>query len=322
MTAVLSATGSLFLTLFFLLIFLPILRKKHVGQRILEIGPNWHKSKEGTPTMGGISFSLSILLIGGLLLLPLSLQGDDIRRPLLVLAFAATNGIVGTVDDLAKLRKKKNEGLLPWQKLLLQSVFCAAFLALMRLYGDRGQLILPFGIAFPDLGPLYYLFAMLFLLGSINFVNLTDGIDGLAASISMILGLYFSAVAYLTSNPALLLLGGALFGGCLGFLFFNAHPAKVFMGDTGSLFLGGLITGCAFLSERPVLLLSAGALFYLEGFSVILQVLFFKWRRKRLFRMAPLHHHLEKGGWSEKRIVAVFSAATAVLAALTVPAIL
>ena len=322
MAALLSMIGSFFLTLLLMLIFLPILQKKHVGQRILEIGPNWHKSKEGTPTMGGLSFSLAILAIGGLLLLPLSLQGEDIKRPLLVLIFAAANGVIGAVDDLAKLRKKKNEGLLPWQKLLLQSVFCAAFLALMRLYGDTASLVLPFGLAAWDLGPLYYLLSMLFLLGSINFVNLTDGIDGLAASLSMILGLYFSAVAYLVGNPALFLLGGALFGGCLGFLFFNAHPAKVFMGDTGSLFLGGLLTGCAFLSERPILLISAGALFYLEGLSVILQVLFFKWTHKRLFRMAPLHHHLEKGGWSEKKIVAVFSIVTAIAAGITVPAIL
>lgn len=322
MTAVLSFVGSLFLTVLLMLTLLPILQKKHVGQRILEIGPSWHKSKEGTPTMGGLSFSLAILAVGGLLLIPLALQGADVRRPLLVLLFAAANGAVGAVDDLAKLRKKKNEGLLPWQKLLLQTVFCAAFLALMRLYGASTLLVLPFGIAAWDLGPLYYLFALLFLLGSINFVNLTDGIDGLAASVSMILGIYFTAVGYLTSSAALLLLGSALVGGCLGFLFFNVNPAKVFMGDTGSLFLGGMITGAAFLSDRPILLFSAGALFYLEGLSVILQVLFFKWRRKRLFRMAPLHHHLEKGGWSEKKIVAVFSAITAIAAALTVPAIL
>ena len=322
MTAVLSFVGSLFLTILLMLILLPILRNKHVGQRILEIGPSWHRSKEGTPTMGGLSFSLAILAVGGLLLIPLALQGIDVRRPLLVLIFAAANGAVGAVDDLAKLRKKKNEGLLPWQKLLLQTVFCAAFLALMRLYGDSTVLVLPFGLAALELGPLYYLFAMLFLLGSINFVNLTDGIDGLATSISMILGVYFATVGFLTSNAPLLLLGSAMFGGCFGFLFFNANPAKVFMGDTGSLFLGGMITGAAFLSDRPILLLSAGALFYLEGLSVILQVLFFKWKRKRLFRMAPFHHHLEKGGWSEKKIVAVFSAITAIAAALTVPAIL
>ena len=155
MTAVLSLVGSFFLTLFLMLILLPLLRKKHVGQRILEIGPNWHKSKEGTPTMGGLSFSLAILAVGGLLLIPLALQGTDVRRPLLVLIFAAANGAVGTVDDLAKLRKKKNEGLLPWQKLLLQTVFCAAFLALMRLYGDSTVLVLPFGLAALQLGPFY-----------------------------------------------------------------------------------------------------------------------------------------------------------------------
>jgi phospho-N-acetylmuramoyl-pentapeptide-transferase len=267
--------------------------------------------------MGGLSFSLAILAVGGLLLIPLALQGIDVRRPLLVLIFAAANGAVGAVDDLAKLRKKKNEGLLPWQKLLLQTVFCAAFLALMRLYGDSTVLVLPFGLAALELGPLYYLFAMLFLLGSINFVNLTDGIDGLAASVSMILGIYFTAVGYLTSSAALLLLGSALFGGCLGFLFFNVNPAKVFMGDTGSLFLGGAVTGAAFIINEPMIILICGGVYVIEAISVILQVGYFKLTHgKRLFKCAPIHHHFEYCKWSEVTVVTVFSLTTAALCLL------
>ena len=249
------------------------------------------------------------------------MMGDGVHGTVLVLAYALANGLIGIVDDAAKLRKKQNEGLLPWQKLLLQTTFAAGFLALWRLYYGASPLPLPFHNSI-DLGIFYYPAALLFLLGSVNFVNLTDGIDGLAATVSLIAGAFYTVFALLKGDVLLLLVAAALSGGVLGFLFFNAHPAKLFMGDTGSLYLGGLLAGCAFLSRSPLTLLPAGLIFYAEGFSVILQVAVYKLRKKRLFRMAPLHHHFEKGGWSEWRIVGVFSLAAVLAAAAGLPILL
>ena len=312
---------SLLLTVLFTAWLLPVLRKRHVGQRILEVGPKWHLSKEGTPTMGGLAFLAAITLVGCVFCAVTGLTGNGVHGAVLVLAYALLNGLIGIVDDAAKLRKKQNEGLLPWQKLLLQTTFAAAFLALWRLFYGGSPLPLPFHSSV-DLGIFYYPAALLFLLGSVNFVNLTDGIDGLAATVSLIAGAFYTVFALLRGDALLMLVAAALSGGALGFLFFNAHPAKIFMGDTGSLYLGGLLAGCAFLSQSPLTLLPAGLIFYAEGLSVILQVAIYKLRKKRLFRMAPLHHHFEKGGWSEWRIVGVFSLAAVLAAAAGLPILL
>lgn len=300
---------------------LPILRRHHVGQKILEIGPAWHRTKEGTPTMGGLSFILasilSLLVTGGLLASSLPIL---FWRPLLFsFLFALANAAVGTLDDLTKFRKNQNEGLTPPQKLILQTTFAVAYVALLQIYGYIDtSLYIPFLDRVLEVGYLYYPITVLLAVGMVNFVNLSDGIDGLASTTSLVLAATFAVAATLLSEAPAMLFSAVMMGACLGFLLFNRHPAKLFMGDTGSLFLGGMAVGCAFLIDNPLILPIAGLFFVLEGASVVLQVGWFKLTRKRLFRMAPLHHHLEKGGWSEGGIVLLFSLVTAASGVLAV----
>ena len=317
-------TFSLTVTLTALLVrlLLPLLRRYHVGQKILEIGPAWHRSKEGTPTMGGLAFIIAAILsltVGGAFLaetLPLLFW-----RPLLLTAlYAVANAAVGGVDDLTKFRKSRNEGLTPVQKLVLQIALAAAYIALLRLYGYIDtSLYIPYLNTVVELGYAYDLIAILLAVGFVNFVNLSDGVDGLASSTSLVLAAFFAAAAaYLGESPALLL-AATMMGACLGFLFFNRHPAKLFMGDTGSLFLGGMAVGCGFLLGNPLLLFVAGGVFVLEGVSVILQVAWYKATGKRLFLMAPFHHHLEKRGFSENKIVLLFVFLGIIAALLAIP---
>ncbi len=306
-TFFLSAAGMHFL--------LPLLRARHVGQKILEIGPAWHKAKEGTPTMGGLSF-VAATLISLFLSRFLVFDGEPaffLRPVLLSFLYALANAFVGTVDDLTKFRKKENEGLTPGQKIALQITFAAAYLALMRLYGhiDTG-FYLPFFNVVLDLGFAYYFFAMILCVGTVNCVNLTDGVDGLCASVSLVAGAAFAVFGVMVKDDGTLLLASLQMGACLGFLLYNRHPARVFMGDTGSLFLGGLFVGCGFCSGNPLLILLIGGFYIFEGVSVVLQVFCFKLTGRRLFRMAPFHHHLEKGGWSENAIVLLASAVTVI----------
>lgn len=256
--------------------------------------------------MGGAVFLLVIplwALIGHLWIF------EEVSPTLLfVLLFALANGFIGWIDDRTKLKNKRNLGLLPWQKLFLQSFFVGGFLYLvLRFSEEPPTLFLPFfGVALPFALPLLFLFFIV-LLGIVNCVNLSDGIDGLTASSSLVIGLFFILEGTLFRLTALLSLGIILSAVMLGFLCFNRNPAKIFMGDTGSLFLGGLLTGSAFLTPNPTILPIYTFLFLLEGASVILQVLVFKRTGKRILRMAPLHHHLERCGWTEKKIVLVFS---------------
>ena len=303
-------------------ILLPILTRHHVGQRILEIGPAWHGEKNGTPTMGGIGFviaaSLSLITAGGLLASTLPLL---FWRPLLLtFLYALSCAAVGIVDDMTKFRRDRNEGLTPKQKLVLQTAFTLAYLLLLRIYGHVDtSLYLPYFDYVLDIGVFYYPFATLLCLGLVNCVNLTDGVDGLAASTSFVYAAFFAiAATYLREAPTLLL-AAAMMGISFGFLFYNRHPARLFMGDTGSLFLGGMAVGCGFLSNHPLLALIAGGVFVLEGISVILQVFFFKTTGKRLFLMAPFHHHLEKRGFSEGQIVLLFSLLGILFALLSAP---
>lgn len=295
-----------FATLFGLAALLPVLREKHIGQTILEIGPSWHKGKEGTPTMGGVTFffavTLSVLL--GCLFLPASAT----RALLWVLCFALFNGLIGVFDDLQKLRKRENAGLLPWQKLLLQTATVIFLLAMLHMEGALvTRVALPFSSLVIELGALFYPIALFVALGIINCANLTDGIDGLATSVGALIGTFF-AVEGLGSAPAsLAVLGAAEAGSSLAFFTHNRHPARIFMGDSGSLFLGAIAVGGAYLLGNPLLVLIFGLLYVVEGFSVVLQVLYFKLTHKRLFKMAPLHHHFEKCGWSEGAIVSLFS---------------
>ena len=289
-------------------ILIPKLIEKKMGQKILAIGPRWHMKKEGTPTMGGLCFVLPIVLagvLGCIVLLPRAPR-QSVTFLLLTVLFSFGNGVVGIVDDLAKFRHGRNDGLTPRQKLLLQSVLAAAYLSLLAIFGFRPDLTHFPGFLRSE--PLFWLFAAFLLVGIVNCANLTDGIDGLAASDAAVLAGFFGLVGAGLLSETLSLFAGAIFGGAAGFLLYNYHPARAFMGDTGSLFLGAALAGCSFLSGVPLLILFAGFLYVIEGLSVILQVGYFKITHgKRLFRIAPIHHHFEAIGWSENRIVAVFS---------------
>ena len=289
-------------------ILIPKLIEKKMGQKILAIGPRWHMKKEGTPTMGGLCFVLPIVLagvLGCIVLLPRAPR-QSVTFLLLTVLFSFGNGVVGIVDDLAKFRHGRNDGLTPRQKLLLQSVLAAAYLSLLAIFGFRPDLTRFPGFLRSE--PLFWLFAAFLLVGIVNCANLTDGIDGLAASDAAVLAGFFGLVGAGLLSETLSLYAGAIFGGAAGFLLYNYHPARAFMGDTGSLFFGAALAGCSFLSGVPLLILFAGFLYVLEGLSVILQVGYFKITHgKRLFRIAPIHHHFEAIGWSENRIVAVFS---------------
>ena len=305
-------------------VLIPILKSKKMGQKILDIGPRWHKSKEGTPTMGGFAFIIASVVVGlaGCVYYILT---DGMRETLpfvLTLAFGVANGLIGCIDDGAKLRKKQNEGLTPIQKYLLQVVAAAAYLTGMTLVcGANTDVYLPFFGKNVDFGIFYYVLAMLLLTGIVNSVNLTDGIDGLASSITLVVGAFFSCAAFSNGmaepDGGLALLGALLMGGCGGFLVYNFHPARVFMGDTGSLFLGAMVVGGAFMMKNPLLVIIYGIWYILETVSVILQVGYFKLTHgKRLFKMAPIHHHFEKCGWSENRIVFTAATLTAVMSVI------
>ena len=299
---------------------IPVLKSKKMGQKILEIGPRWHKSKEGTPTMGGIAFIAATVIVAALACIASALWGDigSVLPFVYVLLYGVLNGLIGVIDDSAKLRKKQNEGLTARQKYLLQLVAAALFLILMSVTGIvHTTLYIPFVGVTWDLGFFYYVIALLLLTGMVNSINLTDGIDGLASGVTLVVGIFFAAAAFFASQaasvaPALSLIGATLIGGTLGFLVYNFYPARVFMGDTGSLYLGGMVVGATFLLGNPLIVVVCGIVYICETASVMLQVTYFKLTHgKRLFRMAPIHHHFEQCGWSEVKIVSVFTAVTA-----------
>jgi len=301
-------------------IMIPVLKGLKAGVRILEIGPRWHKSKEGTPIMGGICFILA-MLISTLVLFLVALRRGEIYGLLpmaLTLVLAVGNGLIGFVDDFCKLFKKQNKGLLPWQKVVLQLLIGVLYLVFMiRFGGLTTVLYLPYlGIEL-ELGIFYYALALVIILGFVNSVNLTDGVDGLASGVTLVVGIFFAVAAHLISDRSLILTAACIIGGTLGFLVYNFHPARVFMGDTGSLFLGGIVVGAAFQLNNPLILLVIGFIYLCEAASVILQVGYFKLTHgKRLFKMAPIHHHFEKCGWGENRIVFTFSGITLLFAVL------
>ena len=308
-----SAACVFVLTVLALRLLIPKLRSMKMGQKILDIGPRWHKSKEGTPTMGGIAFAIPLTLVLVVAMLAAPALDVKINLPplLLTLLLAVGNGAIGVVDDLTKFKKKQNEGLTAPQKYLLQLAMAGAFLALLRLYGKPDtSLSIPF-IGFElELGWFYYVFALIFITGIINSVNLTDGIDGLASSVTLVVAGFLSVIGFTYRLGETALLGGVTVGATLGFLVYNFYPARVFMGDTGSLFLGGIVAGAAFMIDNPLCIAIAGIVYICEAMSDIIQVGVYKLTHKRVFRMAPIHHHFEKCGWSEKKIVFVFSLVT------------
>ena len=297
---------------------IPFLRRLHFGQTILDIGPAWHKSKQGTPTMGGIMFiaGITIAILAGWLTLELSEQGvADASAAgsfylwgglLMALAF----GLIGFLDDYISVVKKQNLGLKAGQKSLAQLLVAVVYLAAQQIFAPTTSFWLPF-IGDLDIGIFYYPLMLFIIVGTVNAVNLTDGIDGLDASVTMVAAMGFMVIASIAGFSQMNLLTAALAGGCLGFLVWNFHPAKVFMGDTGSLFLGGMVVALAFGLRRPVLLVFIGIVYVVETLSDIIQIGSVKLTGKRVFKMAPIHHHFEMSGWSEVKIVAVFSAVTA-----------
>ena len=308
-------------------VFIPYLHKLKYGQTILEIGPSWHKNKQGTPTMGGLIFIVGICmaLIVALPLYYFSTARNNMRLqepPLTTLKIiagvlmASAYGAVGFLDDYIKVVKKRNLGLRAMQKLVLQFVIVGSYLASM--YYSEATLggmhatstLIPF-FGRVDLGIFYWPIAAILIVGMVNAVNLTDGIDGLCTSITFFVTIFFMLLAGLFSMMNLSIVTGSLLGGCFGFLIFNMHPAKVFMGDTGSLFLGGLICAIAFTMDLPILLPILGVMYVAEMFSVMLQVAYFKVSGgKRIFKMSPLHHHFEMCGWSETKLCVVFNVVT------------
>ncbi|MBQ4054815.1 MAG: phospho-N-acetylmuramoyl-pentapeptide-transferase [Clostridia bacterium] len=305
---------------------IPKLRSLKMGQKILDIGPRWHKSKEGTPTMGGLAFiiamTLTFLTVGVYALVTTNILWG--LQFFITYAMALLFAFIGIWDDSLKLLKRENEGFKAWQKFTLQCAIAAAYLfAMTKFCGLSTELHIPFANIYVDLGFWYYILAGFIIVGIVNSVNLTDGIDGLASSVTTVVGGFFAVAAFAVGNANTLfaalptaLISAMMIGGCVGFLVYNFYPARVFMGDTGSLFLGGLVAGLAFLSGSPLLVLLVGIIYVIETASDIIQVGFYKLTHKRVFKMAPIHHHFEQCGWSEIKLCAVFSIITVIVSVL------
>ena len=293
----------------------PALRRWKAGQAIKEDGPTWHMSKQGTPTMGGLMFIAAVAIVVLVLNGPAILSGD--LTSVFVLLFALVFGLIGFIDDYAKIKKKENTGLSASQKFLLQLAAAILFIVLLRNSGILSpNLYVPFfGVEWKLPWVVYMIFAALVITGTVNAVNITDGVDGLSSSVTLPVCAFFAAsfgYAYLhwdrPGSAGMTVFAAALFGGLVGFLVYNFYPAKVFMGDTGSLFLGGAVCGMAFALDLPLILILVGIIYIVETLSDIIQIVYFKATHgKRIFRMAPLHNHLEMGGWSEKKVVFVFA---------------
>ena len=286
----------------------PFLHKIKFGQTIREVGPSWHKNKQGTPIIG--SSVAAVICIAFLWL-----NGGAETQLMLVKVMAGALmavgfGIVGFLDDYISIKKHRNLGLTEIQKLILQFIIVGAYLLSVALAGGTTETVIPF-LGSVDLGFFYYILAAVFIVGMVNAVNFTDGIDGLNTSVTLVVALVFSVIAMLLNRVGLSLYAAAIVGAMIGFLFWNANPAKVFMGDTGSLFLGGAVCALAFGVNMPILLILIGIIYIVEILSVVLQVTYFKISHgKRIFKMAPIHHHFEMCGWNENKICFVFSGVT------------
>ena len=301
---------------------IPYLRKLKFGQTILEEGPNWHKSKQGTPTMGGIMMILGVVVSLVLTIIYSIITGNNfiknLNLPLNLIHFVAgiimalCMAAIGFIDDFIKVVKKRNLGLTSRQKTFAQLLVAAGYLLCLALTGLETTTIPFIGDinVTKGLGLIFWPIALCFIYGFTNAVNLTDGIDGLASSVTLVVACAFMLISGRLGYVANNVLSAVLAGACVGFVCWNSHPAKVFMGDTGSMFLGGLVVAVAFGTGRPVLLILIGIIYLLEALSDIIQVAYYKKTKKRIFKMAPLHHHFEMCGWSEDKIVFVFSLVT------------
>ena len=313
---VLSALGAFGITALLGYAIIPWLHKLKFGQTILDIGPKWHKKKQGTPTMGGIMFIIGIFCSAAVVLIINSLTGnglgimDDEKTKLWAgIIMALLFGAVGFADDYIKVVKKRNLGLSIIQKTIFQLIICAAYLTSLFLAMDKDPyMFVPF-VGKVSLGIWFWVLGVCVLYGAINAVNFTDGIDGLCSSVTATAAISFIVMALVHKCLGIGVISAALLGGCAGFFVWNKYPAKGFMGDTGSMFLGGMVVAIAYAFDCPIILILTGIIYFIEGLSDVIQIGYFKITHgKRIFRMAPIHHHFEMGGWSEKKIDSVFCA--------------
>lgn len=290
-------------------VLIPYLHKLKFGQSIRECGPASHMAKNGTPTMGGLMM-LAALLVA-------LLWGNFTPHVIIALVLTVGHAVIGFIDDYIKVVMKRNLGLTAKQKFLLQFILAGAYVYFAETHIRNTELWVPGINAVIDLGWGYYVLAFLLLVGTTNAVNLTDGLDGLVSFVSLPVTMVFAFIAYMQGMLDLSGFSLGLTGACLGFLLFNRHPARVFMGDTGSLSLGGAIAALALLTRTELLLVIVGGIYVAEALSVIIQVTYFRFSGgKRIFRMSPLHHHFELGGWPEVKVVRVFTAVSCVLSVI------
>lgn len=321
LASVITAVGGFWL--------LPMLRRLHFGQTILEIGPKWHQGKQGTPTMGGLMFiiGIPIAVVVAYLFMHASTVGDPMSaimraRMFYGLVLALLFGAIGFLDDYLKVVKKQNEGLTEKQKMALQILFGAVYLLLLHISGTQSTMVTIPYIGTYDFGVFYYVFAMFAIIALSNAVNFTDGLDGLLSSVTLVLSIGYLIFCYLLGMGEMGIMAGALGGGCIGFLFWNHYPAKVFMGDTGSLFMSGMVIALAFGTGLPFFVVLFGIIYVIEIVSVVLQRCYFKLTHgKRIFKMSPFHHHFEMSGYTEKQIVVMFAVITAIGSALGILAL-
>ena len=289
-------------------VIIPFLRKLKFGQTVRDDGPQSHLKKNGTPTMGGLIFLISVIVTS-------CIYVKDYPQIIPILFVTVGFGIIGFLDDYIKIVLKRSEGLTPSQKMLGQILVTGVFAVYMyKFSGISMEMIVPFfkNVTL-DLGFLTIPVMFLAIIGTVNGVNFTDGLDGLATSVTVMVAIFFGVVA-LGVGSGVWPIACAVIGALVGFLLFNVHPASVFMGDTGSLALGGFVAAIAYMLQMPIFILIVGLIYWIEIFSVIIQVGYFKISHgKRIFRMAPIHHHFELGGWSETKVVAVFTIVTAML---------
>lgn len=290
-------------------IFIPMLTKFKFGQTVRDDGPKSHLAKNGTPTMGGILMILAILITG----ITRTTVGDDLRVGLICICGF---GLIGFLDDFIIIRKRRSLGLRAWQKIALQ--FGLAFYVSYYQYtssASASQIMVPFTDLIVNIGPLYVPLMIFVIVGTVNAVNLTDGLDGLASGVTLVVATFFMLFASYSANvnQEVAVLAAATIGACLGFLGFNSFPAKIFMGDTGSMALGGAVSAFAVLTNSVLLIPLVGGIYFAEAISVIIQVLSFKLTGKRVFKMAPIHHHFEQCGWPETKVVFTFWIITVVL---------
>ena len=309
---VIAAVSGLFL--------IPFLHKLKFGQEIREEGPFWHQKKSGTPTMGGFIFITAVVIsaVMGIFLTNLKEYNEDVMMLVAMLGVSLGFGAVGFLDDYIKVILKRNLGLRAGQKFSLQFLVSLIFAVWIVASGLMNtEIIVPFTSRTLELGYIIYIpFIILVMLAGVNSVNLTDGLDGLAGFVTLFVAIFYFTVSNINGVGPVATYSAALIGGILGFLIYNKYPAKVFMGDTGSLFLGGAVSAMAVFMKNPLVLLIVGFVYVAEALSVIIQVTYFKKTGKRIFKMSPIHHHFEMCGWSEVKVVAVFSLVTIILCSI------